>query len=169
MIGGNNIFTPLMCAIAQQDIDRIKDLCMFADLNATHCGQNGLVFAARCNNVEILRISCMHGADLHIYENKTHCTALHVANIHKENIEKYSPLILATQQGYFHAVERLLLENRRTHIPTNDQEFSFLLIVHNDFIDITQLLLGHGVDVLCTDGKGNNAITLARETEIKTC
>jgi uncharacterized protein len=67
----NKSVNPLCQAVAKGDIDTVKKMIEFgSDINATSNGMTPLMFAARYNKVEIVKLLLANGAKAHLKDEK---------------------------------------------------------------------------------------------------
>lgn len=67
----NKSVSPLCQAVAKGDIDTVKKMIEFgSDINATSNGMTPLMFAARYNKVEIIKLLLANGAKVNIKDEK---------------------------------------------------------------------------------------------------
>lgn len=81
----NNLNTPLVIAILKGDIGFVKKIIEYgADVNEQSNGMSPLMYAARYNKVEILKILISSGANINVKENHGF-TALKYAELSNAN------------------------------------------------------------------------------------
>ena len=168
----------LIVASTEGDIDTFYEL-IAKDANINETDERGftpLLYAIMNNHSKIAKELILKGADVNT-ANKFDCTPLLAAAmqgdeilelllIHGADINKNAPLVLASAEGNYYAVNALIAHGADLDKRNREDGTPLMVALFNDHEKIAKLLIEKGADVnkSCKDGSGDPCSPLLTAT-----